>query len=89
MAGKEKIIGTVTHWYDKIGVAVVALKSGLKVGDKVKVKHGETEFETEVESMQVEHENIKSSKKGEEVAVKLSEKVEKAKEGSVLYEVGE
>ena len=77
--GKE--IGKVTHWYDKIGVAVVNLKGALKVGDKVKVKRGDEEYEDTVASMQLDHKDISSAKKGDDAAIKLSQK---AKEGSII-----
>lgn len=77
----EKIIGKVIHWYDKISVAVVRLSAPLKVGDEIKVRHGEDGFETVVESIQVDHESVSKSKKGDEVAIKLPQK---AKEGSII-----
>ncbi len=76
-----KEIGKVTHWYDKISVAVIKLSAPLKVGDTVQVKRGETEFEETINSLQIDHKDVKSAKKGDEVAKKLSEK---AKEGSVI-----
>lgn len=76
-----KEIGKVTHWYDKIGVAVVKLKGALRVGDKVKVSRGEEEYEDTVTSMQLDHKDISSAKKGDEAAIKLSQK---AKEGSTI-----
>jgi putative protease len=82
MADKE--IGKVTHWYDKISVAVVKLTGALKTGDKIKVKHGETEFEDTIPSMQVNHQDVPSGKKGDEVAIKVSGK---AKEGSQIFKV--
>lgn len=78
----EKEIGKVVHWYDKIGVAVVKLSGALSVGDKVKVKHGEEEFEDTVTSMQLDHADIASGKKGQEVALKLGSR---AKEGSKIF----
>ena len=78
----EKEIGKVIHWYDKINVAVIKLSGVLKVGDTVKIKRGEEEFEESVASMQVDYKDVTSGKKGDEVAVKFSQK---AKEGAVLY----
>jgi len=79
---KEKAIGEVTHWYDGISVAVVKLAGALKVGDKIKIKRGEEEFEEVIESMQLDHEAIKSGKKGQEIAIKLSGKT---KEGAEIF----
>ena len=66
-------MGEVTHYYDKIGVAVVKLVSGdLKVGDKVKlVNSAGEEFEQEIKSMQIEHAKIEIAKKGDEFGLKV------------------
>ena len=80
----EKEIGKVTHYFDKIGVMVVKLTDKIAVGDRIKVKRGNEEFEETVESMQIEHENIEKAKKGEEVAIKVSQPT---KEGATVYKV--
>ena len=77
-----KEVGKVTHWYDKIGVAVVKLSGPLKVGDNIKIKQGDQELDDTVASMQVDHKEVSSGKKGSEVAIKISQT---AKEGTVLY----
>jgi len=79
---KSDSVGEVTHWYDKIGVAVIKLKKGLKIGDSIKVKHGDDEFGDSINSMQLNHEPVESGKKGDEVAIKLSQK---AREGSEIH----
>jgi len=81
LADKD-LVGKVIHYYDKIQVAVVKLEKALKVGDKVKVVHGEKSFEQPIESMQLEHEQVESGKKGQEVAVKVSQEV---KSGSTVH----
>ncbi|HCB35601.1 MAG: hypothetical protein A2W52_02795 [Candidatus Taylorbacteria bacterium RIFCSPHIGHO2_02_49_25] len=80
----EKSVGKVVHWYDKVGVAVVKLAAALKIGDRVKVKRGEEEFEDSVTSMQLDHQPIETGKKGQEVAVKLSQQ---AKEGADVFKM--
>jgi len=80
-----KKVGTVTHYYGKIGVAIVKLSDTLKVGDRIKFENG-TEFEQVVESMQVEHEQVEEAKKGEMIGLKVSQKV---KEGATVYLVEE
>lgn len=80
MAAKE--IGKVIHWFDKINVAVLKLSAPLKKGDVVSVKRGEKEFEETISSMQIDHEDVDKGKKGDEVAVKLSNKT---KEGATIY----
>lgn len=78
----EKEIGTITHWFDKIGVAVIALKAPLAKGDHIKVRHGGEEFEDTVESIQIDHEEVDKAKKGDDAAIKLSQK---AKEHSIVF----
>lgn len=81
MSGKK--IGRVVHYYDKIKVAIVRLDTDLKVGDKIRfTRGGEDLFEQEVESMQIEHNEVKSAKKGDEVGVKTTEAV---KEGAEAF----
>ncbi|MEK7461897.1 MAG: hypothetical protein AAB586_02405 [Patescibacteria group bacterium] len=79
---KEKPIGKVVHYYDKLGVAVVKLNKALKVGSQIKVRRGEQEFTDSVASMQLNHESVKAGKKGEEVAIKISQQI---KEGAEIY----
>ena len=80
-----KLIGRVVHYFDKIGVAVIALEAPLKVGDTIRIVGGEsTDFTQEVESMEIEHEKIKKAKKGQEVGLKVKEKV---REGYKVYKV--
>lgn len=78
----EEQIGKISHYYDKIGVGVVRLEGTLKVGDSIHVKGKASDFEQAVESLQLDHKDAASAKKGEEVAVKLNEK---AKEGDVVF----
>ena len=67
---------TVEHYFDKIKVAVIKLSATLKVGDTIRISGGEsTDFTQIVDSMQVEHENINKAKKGDEVGMKVKEKV--------------
>lgn len=78
-------VGRVTHFYDKIGVAIVELDSTLSVGEKIKfVRGGEDLFEEEVESIQIEHEKVDSAKKGDVVGLKTSNEV---KEGAEVFKV--
>ncbi len=78
-------IGKVTHYYDKIGVAVVELDAKLANGEKIKfVRGGEDLFEQTVESIQVEHEKIDSAKKGDVVGLKVEQEV---KEDAEVYKV--
>ena len=81
-----KKIGAVTHYYGNIGVAIIALTGKLSKGDKIKFEGGKTEFEQVVESMQVEHKEIDSAKKGDIVGMKVDEKVSEGADVSLMEE---
>lgn len=74
-------VGKVTHYYGKIGVAIVELSGALKVGDKIKVEGNLTEFEQTVDSMEVDRTPVDVAKKGDAVGIKVREKVN---EGAVV-----
>jgi len=88
VAKKEKEgkpIGRITHYFSNIEVAVIDLISPLKQGDTIRVVGGEaTDFEQKVESMQIEHEQVKLAKKGDSVGMKVKEKVH---EGYKVFKV--
>jgi putative protease len=78
MANKK--IGQVTHFYSEINVGIIKLTDKLKVGDRIQFKGYTTDFEQDLDSMQYDHENIEEAKKGEEVGVKVNEKVREGDE---------
>lgn len=74
-AGRQAI-GKISHYFSNIKVAVIDLLSPLKKGDKIRIAGGEdTDFEQEVESMQIDHKEVKSAKKGNSIGMKVKEKV--------------
>lgn len=78
-------VGTVTHYYDKIKVAIIELNSKLGVGDKIKfVRGGEDLFEQKVDSVQIEHEKKDSAGKGDIVGLKVKKKL---REGAEVYKI--
>lgn len=64
-------IGEVTHYYDRISVAIIRLSADLSKDDLVHFLGYGSDFTQEISSMQIEHENILSAKKGDEVAIKV------------------
>ena len=59
-------------------------KGNLKVGDKVHIQGTQDDFEQMVESMQLDHKDVKSGKKGNLVAVKVDSPVHKNDKVSVV-----
>jgi putative protease len=82
MAKEKKPIGKITHFYDKIKVAVVSLNAKLKVGDKIKIGKNDKFVEQEVKSIQIEHEKLKEAKKGQEIGLKVKGKI---REGDLVF----
>jgi len=85
MPKEEKPIGRVTHYFSNIGVAVIDLSAPLKEGEIIRITGGQdTDFEQKVESMQIDHEEVKAAKKGDSVGMKVGVKVH---EGYKVYKV--
>ena len=74
----EKYIGKVTHYFTRIGVAVLELEDGLTVGDTVHISGHTTDFIQLVKSMEVEHRKLQAVGAGADVALKVEERVRKA-----------
>ncbi len=82
---EEKLIGKITHYFTNIGVAVLEITDGkLSIGDKIHIKGTLSDFEQEIDSMQVEHENVENAKKGDAIGLKVEQQV---KEGDDVYKV--
>ena len=72
---KEKEIGTVSGYFSHVEVAAIKLSGTLKMGDKICIKGATTNFEEEVDSMQIERKDVTTAKKGDHIGIKVSEKV--------------
>ncbi|MBN2421749.1 hypothetical protein JXB41_00860 [Candidatus Woesearchaeota archaeon] len=78
-------IGEITHFFNKINVAVVKLTKGsLSVGDKIRIKGATTDFEQGVDSMQVDHANIDKADIGKELGMKVAQPV---RQHDIVYKV--
>ena len=83
---EKKKVGKISHYYQKIGVAVIDLDDTLSVGDQIEISGPSTNLTQTVDSMQIEHESIKQAKKGMSVGMKVSDRV---KENDVVYKIVE
>jgi translation elongation factor EF-1alpha len=80
----EKRVAKVTHYWPKVGVAALKLYDTLKVGDTIHIGGNTTDFKQAVDSMEIEHEAVEVAKKGQEVGLKVNERVRK---GDRVYRV--
>lgn len=74
------VIGKVSHYFDKIGVAALKLTSPLSVGDTVKISGHGSQFSQTVASMQIEHQQVEKAKAGDDVAIKVDQPVKEGDE---------
>jgi translation elongation factor EF-1alpha len=81
----EEDIGYITHYFSKIGVAVIEITAGsLKVGETIHIKGHTSDFTQPVESLQQEHQSIPEAKKGISVGLKVKDHV---REGDRVFKV--
>jgi putative protease len=83
---EKQPIGKVTHFFDKISVAVVELTGNLKVGDTIEIETGEGPFQQKVDSMQVDHKSVEEAKSGDAIGLKVDNPV---REGNQVNKVTE
>jgi len=81
---EKKEIGRITHYFGKIGVAAIRLSDQLKVGDRISIEGAHTNFEQVVDSIQIEHQAIQVANAGDEVGVKVQDRV---REGDTVYKI--
>ena len=72
---EEKEIGQVEDFFAHVNVIAVKLTGDLSVGDRIHVKGHTTDFIQEVTSMQIEHQTVIKAKAGDDVGIKVTEKV--------------
>jgi len=69
--GKWRLVGTVVHYYTKIGVAIIDLKNSLVLGDRISIEGTTTDLQQTVDSMQIEHKNVEKAAKGDSIGLKV------------------
>ena len=72
---EEKQVGVVSSYFSHAEVAAIKLSGKLKVGDKIHIKGHTTDFEVEVDEIQIERKPVKEAKKSDHIGVKVPEKV--------------
>ncbi len=73
-------IGEVTHFFSNINVAVIELSGAINVGDEILIIGATSDFSQQVESMQIEHEQVNEAKSGDAIGLKVQERVRKGDE---------
>ena len=74
----EQEIGYVSNYYKNISVAAVEITNGsVSVGDTLHFQGHTTDFESAVDSIQIEHESITEAKSGDSIGLQVPGKVRK------------
>jgi translation initiation factor IF-2 len=81
----EAKVGVVTHFFGKVGVAIVQATDGaISVGDTIHIKGVHTDHTQTIESLQSEHEQIQRIEPGKDGGIKVGCH---AHEHDVVYKV--
>ena len=72
----EQPVGEVTHYFNKAEVAGITIIEGeLKIGDTISVIGQTTDFQQDIESMQIEHESVETATIGDRVGIRVTDRV--------------
>jgi len=77
-----KKVGVITHYYTKIGVGIVKFTAPFKIGNTLHFQGHATDFKQTITEIELDHQKIQSAKKGQEVGIKLDQKV---RENDTVY----
>lgn len=83
---EKEEIGEVTHYFTDISVGVIELNGELSVGDRISIEGATTNIQQEVESMQIEHEDVEEAGPGDAIGLKVKDRV---REGDIAYKIEE
>jgi translation elongation factor EF-Tu-like GTPase len=81
---EEELIGKVSHWFGRVGVAGIELIGKLVVGDHIHVLGHTTDFEQSITSMQIMHQDVSEASPGDNVGIKVKFR---ARPGDNVYKV--
>jgi putative protease len=80
---REDAVGTVTHYYSHLNVAVIQLNTGtLKTGNTIHIKGATTDFTQTVDSMEFEHQPIEQALAGQSFGLRVKDH---AREHDIVY----
>lgn len=79
-------VGKVTHFYNRIGVAVLEMKGNLANGDKILIRGKNTHLTQVVTSMEIEHQKVEAVSAGMEIALKV---IGMVRHGDIVFKIDE
>jgi putative protease len=72
---EKKLVGKITHYFSRIGVAVIELSDRISVGDRIVIEGATTALEQVVDSMEIDNQKVETATAGEAVGLKVAGKV--------------
>ena len=83
----EEKIGIVEHFFTHVSVAAIKITDGeLKVGDTIHIVGATTDFTQKVDSMEIDGNPVESVKPGDDVGIKVKDRV---REHDIVYRIPE
>jgi translation elongation factor EF-1alpha len=81
----EVKIGEVMKFFSKPSVAAIKITDGsVRVGDRIKFKGHTTDFEDQIQSMQIENQIVEKAEVGAMIGIKVKDRV---REKDVVYKI--
>ena len=81
----EVIVGSVTHYFPRVEVAVVELTDDeLRIGDSIRVLGTTSNFTQTIESMEIDHSSVELVRSGDQVAIRV---IERARVGDLVFRI--
>ncbi|MDH4140055.1 MAG: hypothetical protein OEV43_05725 [Coriobacteriia bacterium] len=80
----EQEVGIVTHYWGHLGVAGVHLTAPLDVGDRIHILGSTSDFEQDVDSIEIDHEKVLRADAGADAGIRVAEH---AREHDKIYKL--
>lgn len=81
----EVKVGEVMKFFTKPSVAAIKITEGsLQVGDRIKFKGHTTDFEDQIQSMQIENQAVEKAETGALIGIKVKDRV---REKDIVYKI--
>ena len=82
---EKELVGHIIDYFAKIGVAAIDIESGeIRIRDTLQFTGHTTDFSQEIESMQIDKEEVDTARAGDSVGIKVEERV---RGGDEVYKV--
>ena len=81
---EKELIGTITHFFTNLSVAVIQLNKELKEGDEISIEGATTNIQQTVSSMQIDRKPVTEGKPGQSIGMKV---IDKVREGDKVYKI--